>query len=763
MSSEVPVAYVPSADRVLLGPDAVQAAPEQTSIVRLVHRLLRGRYLVAGVIAFIGATVGGVLGYRMDVPKYSAEGLVRIQPTLPKILFNTEQSTIAPDFSGFVNTQANLISNDRVIAKAMNSDAWRALRRGVDPAAESKFRKSLKVTTKRDTPQLIFVSFIDKEAKAAEVGLDEVIKAYQDIFANSETNSIKEFTLKTLDDRRQSFEKEIRDIENKIRTQSAEFETSDLTRLHDHYLDLLLELDTKVSSLKTRLLELGVDLKAPAAAPAPAQAAKPGPHVDRTPEEIAGVDREMAELLRSRDASQLDVTRLRSAGLQEKHPDLKRALAVIDYLDKQIADRAKTWNLSHAEISSSLIDPVNETPAQMADRYNRLRAQADEWRKRTALISDKKLEIEGYRRDIQSLDAKLAETNQRIDAINIESKVEERVGRIEVFLPESAPSAPTVDPRKKLAAMGFVLGGGMPVALVLLIGLLDRRLRYSDETEQPSASVPLLGILPDLPLRDAGAENTAAAVHCIHHIRTLLQISGPQRKVYVVSSPTAGDGKTSLSLALGMSFAATGRRAALVDFDLVGQGLSSRFKVTPTHSVGKAMLHGMVNGCSIATPVPSLDLMAAARDDVQLTTRISGDNVRSVIEQLKESYDIVIIDTGPILGSLEASIAAASADGVILVVGRGQQKAHVQAAISRLGQIGANVVGMVFNRAGATDFARSAASTSLRSMRLPESPKRAAAAVPPAYTGLDPIARSVAVDLEANAAPEETAQSAPQS
>src|SRR5204863_9112175 len=100
----------------------------------------------------------------------------------------------------------------------------------------------------------------------------------------------------------------------------------------------------------------------------------------------------------------------------------------------------------------------------------------------------------------------------------------------------------------------------------------------------------LLGILPNLPDRLTDPAQAATAAHCVHQIRTMLQInSSEDRKVYAVTSASPGDGKTSLTLALGLSFAASGSRTLLIDCDLVGAGLTSRLNVNAAEGVLEAI------------------------------------------------------------------------------------------------------------------------------------------------------------------------------
>src|SRR5690606_10587688 len=89
-----------------------------------------------------------------------------------------------------------------------------------------------------------------------------------------------------------------------------------------------------------------------------------------------------------------------------------------------------------------------------------------------------------------------------------------------------------------------------------------------------------------------------------------------------------------------------------------------------------------------------------------------------------ERFEIVLIDTGPLLGSLEANLVAGLSDAVVLVVSRGQDSKLVNACIQRLRRIGVHCAGVVFNRAEVQDFERSFAAGRVPSLRSPRSRRR---------------------------------------
>jgi Mrp family chromosome partitioning ATPase len=293
----------------------------------------------------------------------------------------------------------------------------------------------------------------------------------------------------------------------------------------------------------------------------------------------------------------------------------------------------------------------------------------------------------------------------------------------------------------------------------------------------------MLGVLPHVPSDLADAEHAAVAAHCVHHIRTLLQLEPhlPARRVYSVTSPSPGDGKTTLTIALGMSFAASGGKTLLIDCDMIGGGLSSKMDQMIRPKIGRVLsregiiteeqlrqalavaerqsrpvgevlvglgfasaadiahaaavqaqsyvgLLDVLGGepladCVTGTGRPGLFILPLGSAGAHHAGQLSPTALQSIVAQARAAYDVVLIDTGPILGSLEAAMAAAQSDGVVLAVSRGVPQALVRRSLDRLVEVGAYVVGMVLNRAAereVADFAFSSASVrSVDHRRLP--------------------------------------------
>jgi len=161
------------------------------------------------------------------------------------------------------------------------------------------------------------------------------------------------------------------------------------------------------------------------------------------------------------------------------------------------------------------------------------------------------------------------------------------------------------------------------------------------------------------------------------------------------------------------------------------------------HGLMDAISKGALNGHIKPTGFPRLSIVPIGRDDAQDVSRLSPELVRRVIAEARERFDIVLVDTGPILGSIEASLVCAAADGVVLTLGRGQERPQAERAMEHLSSVGAALMGVVFNRAQPGDFRKAVTSASVRSMPNQQGFRTSAVPLP----ALGPMASTLAGDF----------------
>jgi len=171
-------------------------------------------------------------------------------------------------------------------------------------------------------------------------------------------------------------------------------------------------------------------------------------------------------------------------------------------------------------------EPIEVTQASIAMQQaivDSLTSRIEELRKDLRSIEEARFTIDEEQAKIARAEKDLVELEARRQAW--ESRAVTTAAPFTVRRANGAEVAE--DRRPTMATFGFVAGGALPVLGVLLYGLRDRKYRYSDEATATGSTrgIPLLGILPNLPDRLSDPGQATVAAHCVHQIRTMLQLN----------------------------------------------------------------------------------------------------------------------------------------------------------------------------------------------------------------------------------------------
>src|SRR5579862_5640792 len=141
-------------------------------VFQRMHRLLRGRYIYAVLFGVVGAIAGAVGGYMVTVPKYQSVGMIRVKAP-PQKVYKVEDNG-----NQGIQSVAQSLQIPRVIDKAMLSPEWKAVGRGLTDDAKDEFRESLRVDVGPGNSEWVYVRFTDKDPKAAQIAVEQIINAY---------------------------------------------------------------------------------------------------------------------------------------------------------------------------------------------------------------------------------------------------------------------------------------------------------------------------------------------------------------------------------------------------------------------------------------------------------------------------------------------------------------------------------------------------------------------------------------------------------
>ena len=207
--------------------------------------------------------------------------------------------------------------------------------------------------------------------------------------------------------------------------------------------------------------------------------------------------------------------------------------------------------------------------------------------------------------------------------------------------------------------------------------------------------------MPQLELVRAKAQMIKTLEEYYNTIRTNIQFSGRNLKVITLTSAQSGEGKSTTSVNLAISFAKAGFRTLLIDADTRNSVMSGSFKSNERYQGLTSFLSGNAELSDVIcdTTVDNLMVIPAGQVPPNPTSLIQNDNFKSMIETVRGLYDYVIIDTPPLGLVIDAAILAHHSDASLLVVKAGADKRRTITKLKeQLEQSGSVFLGVILNK-----------------------------------------------------------------
>ena len=280
-----------------------------------------------------------------------------------------------------------------------------------------------------------------------------------------------------------------------------------------------------------------------------------------------------------------------------------------------------------------------------------------------------------------------------------------------VLAPATVPLVQSAPHVRRNIALGIAFGLLLGIAFALLRNFLDTKVRGEQEVRALTDS-PVLG---SIALDDQLARHSvfvadqpqSRSAEAIRRLRTNLQFvgNGNDSKAVVVTSAVAGEGKSTTTINLGASLADAGARVVVVDANLRrpsiasftgdddGAGLS-------TVLIGQAQLDDVIRPWRDT----SLAVLPSGPVPPNPSELLGSAAMWELLTKLTASYDVVLLDTPPLLPVTDATILTTMVGGAIVVVGTDRlRRAQLQEALGNLETAGGNVYGLVLNKVGKRD------------------------------------------------------------
>ena len=376
-----------------------------------------------------------------------------------------------------------------------------------------------------------------------------------------------------------------------------------------------------------------------------------------------------------------------------EHPNMVRLSSEMQGVRGKIAQEVR-------KIAQSI-----ETESRLASDKEKAILAAMETKKKEALdLNQKQIKYDALKREVDITRSLFESLLKRAKEAAVTEGL--NVTNIVVVDPARVPETPVKPKKAQNILLALITGLTLGIGLAFFFEYLDNTIKTPDEVER-YLKIPLLGVVGSFPTDSTDPKEKEMITHlepqstiaeAFRTIRTNLLFSSPdiEKKVLLVTSVLPLEGKTVLASNLAITFAKMGKNVLLIDADLRRPRIHTVFDLER----GKGLSALLVGGESTIknTDIPSLKVITSGALPPNPAELLNSKKMKEFIERAREQYDIIIIDSPPILSVTDPAILATFSDGVVITIrASSTPRPAIKKGIQQLSEVGGKVLGCILN------------------------------------------------------------------
>jgi len=413
--------------------------------------------------------------------------------------------------------------------------------------------------------------------------------------------------------------------------------------------------------------------------------------------------------------------------LKNKEADLKLQIADLSPQFGPSYPKLAQLNSQIKEVNAQMQAEMKQIASKVRGQYvtalqreNMLRDALEKQKQEANKLNESAIEFNMLKRDADTYRALYEGLLEKLKEAGIAAGLKSNNFRIvDTARPPSAPIEPNI-PRNLLFSLALGLATG--VGLAFLLEGLDNTIRTTEQAQMVSGLAPL-GMIP---LGSKSAREGAnpkrlviatsnEAVELVTQVRPQSQMAesyralrtslllsnlGSPPKVIMMTSALPQEGKTTTSINCAVVLAQKGVKVLLIDADLRRPSIHKTLGMGPCSGLSNVLTGSKtLEEVITRTPIlPNLWILPAGTPPPNPAELLASANMLEKLNELREQYDHIVIDTPPSLSVTDAVVLSQRADAVVLVIRSGQTtKQALRRSRNLLAQVNAKVVGVLLN------------------------------------------------------------------